>query len=1081
MALETAALKVGTAVGERAVRTWLSARSTGESSSRPLIELMRARFPDHLVRRKAERQLDDIADAVTARVMKLCAHEFPGLGEDDRHVVLAEVRDTLTRADLSDRALLAADADPVRLAREVRRALPAPKDLGEAQSRLYEVVLDECCDCLVRVVRHLPEFQPRAATEMLGRLSGLGEQMSAMLERLPARTLEAPDGTDRDTEFRRRYLEHVSQTLDSLELMGVRVERFRPRTPLSVAYISLSVTAARTRAAHDAWHDVPDEPATMRVESALSQGHRMLLRGEAGGGKSTLLRWLAVTAARGGFSGELAEWNGCVPFLVKLRSYADRDLPRPEQFLDLTAGALAGLMPTGWAHRQLASGRALLLIDGVDELTGGQRKAIKPWLRGLLAEFPAIRVVVTSRPSAARSSWLDEEGFAPAFLERMTPSDTRTLVEHWHEAIRGGTDLPCPPEQLPVVQARLLAHIDNAPHLRALAATPLLASMLCALNLDRASQLPPDRMGLYAAALEMLLERRDAERVIPSYGDVHLNRLQKMQVLQELAWRLSMTNRLELAKAPAVAWVEKVIAAMPGVRATGAQVLDYLLERSGVIREPVPGRIDFVHRTVQEYLTARAAAEVGDVEPLVMNAHRDQWREVVIMAAGHANGPLREALLDGLLSRMAAEPRHARRLKIVICGCLETLPSVPERLRAAVDGCLDDLIPPRDVGSARSLALAGQVVLDRLPTSLAGLSPAVARACVRTARLINGPGAIDVLAGYAADGRWQVRSELIEGWKYFEPEVYARQVLSHMEMASDFLTARTSGQLSALRVLPPRKHLSVYLPVTRDLSPLMAHRESLVALILTGDLTESAARTVRRLTALTQITLGQVAEIGFLSDLRNLTSVSLHDASQIADFSSLKSFPKLDRLSITYADKLTSWHQLPPLDRLDELSLCDTGLVTSVREIVERAPHLTVLRLKTQHRLTELDAISRLDLQQLILWDTQELDDISPLSGCRSLTWLDLDGTRIHDLRPLAGLERLTHLDLRNCRYLGDLSPLAQLPELRTLWLTDSTPGLDLAPLARNPHLTVRIMPRQDVRNGHLLGKRLKRFRTSTI
>ncbi|MFI7612601.1 hypothetical protein ACIBP6_15375 [Nonomuraea terrae] len=221
---------MGTAVDERTLRTWLTARSTDESARTPLVELMRIRSPDHFVRRKAERQLDDIADAVAARVLKLCGHEFPGLGDDDRLVVLAEVRDTLARADLSDRALLAADADPVRLARAIRATLPAPKDLGEARSRLYEVVLDECCDCLVRVVRHLPEFQPRAATEMLGRLSGLGEQLSAMLERLPVRTLEAPDGTDRDTEFRRRYLAHVSETLDNLEILGVRVERFRPRT-----------------------------------------------------------------------------------------------------------------------------------------------------------------------------------------------------------------------------------------------------------------------------------------------------------------------------------------------------------------------------------------------------------------------------------------------------------------------------------------------------------------------------------------------------------------------------------------------------------------------------------------------------------------------------------------------------------------------------------------------------------------------------------------------------------------------------------------------------------------------------------
>ncbi|TDD40950.1 hypothetical protein E1286_33655 [Nonomuraea terrae] len=185
MALETAALKVGTAVGERALRTWLTARSTDESTRTPLVELMRVRFPDHFVRRKAERQLDDIADAVVARVLKLCGHEFPGLGDDDRLVVLAEVRDTLARADLSDRALLSADADPVRLARAIRATLPAPNDLGEAQSRLYEVVLDECCDCLVRVVRHLPEFQPRAATEMLGRLSGLAQVAAPLRTRAP--------------------------------------------------------------------------------------------------------------------------------------------------------------------------------------------------------------------------------------------------------------------------------------------------------------------------------------------------------------------------------------------------------------------------------------------------------------------------------------------------------------------------------------------------------------------------------------------------------------------------------------------------------------------------------------------------------------------------------------------------------------------------------------------------------------------------------------------------------------------------------------------------------------------------------
>ena len=45
-----------------------------------------------------------------------------------------------------------------------------------------------------------------------------------------------------------------------------------------------------------------------------------------------------------------------------------------------------------------------------------------------------------------------------------------------------------------------------------LATTPLLCAMLCALHRERGRQLPYDRIELYEAGCEMLLERRDMER-----------------------------------------------------------------------------------------------------------------------------------------------------------------------------------------------------------------------------------------------------------------------------------------------------------------------------------------------------------------------------------------------------------------------------------------------------------------------------------------------------------------------------------------------------------------------------------------
>ena len=136
-----------------------------------------------------------------------------------------------------------------------------------------------------------------------------------------------------------------------------------PRAVLSVAYISLHVTAeeaAVERAAplkHAALTQAQADQgrtASMRAESALARFPRTLLRGPAGSGKSTLLRWIAVTAARSGFTGDLADWNGRVPFLVKLRSHVDGPLPGPE---DLVQGPISGLMPVGWVHRLLTQGR----------------------------------------------------------------------------------------------------------------------------------------------------------------------------------------------------------------------------------------------------------------------------------------------------------------------------------------------------------------------------------------------------------------------------------------------------------------------------------------------------------------------------------------------------------------------------------------------------------------------------------------------------------------------------------------------------------------------------------------------------
>ena len=79
----------------------------------------------------------------------------------------------------------------------------------------------------------------------------------------------------------------------------------------------------------------------------------------------------------------------------------------------------------------------------------------------------------------------------------------------------------------------------------------------------------------------------------------------------------------------------KVMEGLPA-DADASSVRRLFIERSGILREPIKGQVDFTHRTFQEFLGAQAALDEEDIGLLVKNSHDQQWREVVILAAGLA-------------------------------------------------------------------------------------------------------------------------------------------------------------------------------------------------------------------------------------------------------------------------------------------------------------------------------------------------------------------------------------------------------------------------------------------------------------
>ena len=995
MALMGALLRLGGAVANSVLSLWLG--PVVGDVSKVAVDTLLERVPNlgMIERRRTARQFDRMAEAVAEKLEPFLEAEFGGLPENERTAAVLAVADAFERTAVTTELLLAQDLDPLRLEAHVRAAAPRGRALLTAGGDvLYDHLLREACNYAVEIVVTLPPFASQAAREILRRETQIVELSQKVLSRLPEPALAGLYGED-DARFETQYRRTLARLLDTLELFGLDLEPISKRYVLSVAYITLS--ASDPEAGEDA------EGAYVRVNNALARGRRMLVRGNAGSGKTTLLQWLAVTSAREGFAGPLGVWNGSVPLFVQLRRHVDSELPPPERFLDDTTPSLAGAMPTGWVHRQLYNGRALVLVDGVDELPENQRQRAREWLLDLTTTFEDARYVVTSRSTAADERWLADAGFRHCMLQPMTLADVDSFVDHWHYAIRKALPDDADQARLDQLSTALKAALRARPAVRSLATSPLLCAMLCALHRERSEQLPQDRMELYRVALEMLLVRRDVDRRVAGVERLPLK--EKQLLLRDFAYWLVLNNYVDAEQTTAVERVAHKLASMPRVDEDSSMAFRYLLERSGVLRAPVEGRVDFVHRTFQEYLAAEEAMEQGHVGLLVNNAHQDQWREVVILAAGHATLRQRETLLRGLLQRGEREPEYRHRLHLLAVACLETSPEVPAELTAELRDALSRLVPPRSMPEAQAVASAGQLAVPLLREFQAERGR-IAAACVRALTLIGGDDALDALAAYGRDNRVEVINELLRAWESFELVEFAARVLADSPLRHGQLQVVSSAQLPSLRYLRRLRHL--VLPSLGYYHPV-------------NDL-----EAVRGLTALTQLE----------------ATVS----SDFSDLSPLASLKQLKRLKLINCMAVGDLAPLSKLTALQSLSLRGCGPLVDLRPLtgMEGLMHLILSGACGLHDLSALAELSQLQTLNL---SGSSVADLRPLANLTELRALDLSGSSLADLRPLANLSRLERLNLKVVRAVADLAPLANLSGLRTLDLSGSSVA-DVTPLA---------------------------------
>jgi formylglycine-generating enzyme required for sulfatase activity/predicted MPP superfamily phosphohydrolase/archaellum biogenesis ATPase FlaH len=364
------------------------------------------------------------------------------------------------------------------------------------------------------------------------------------------------------------------------------------------------------------------------VKALIAQNDYLVIEGHAGSGKTTLLKYLTYCLAQEDKNGfRIKGMDDFLPILILLKDLNDffHD-PAQKITNQLTAQTMlrwyfrckmGSVLSIETADKFLNAKKAVLLLDGLDELMPQHRDTVVNAFADLRIRNKGNKVVFTGRPHGIQGAVVKRFGEKRINILALNMDQVEEFVRKWFAYLYPGSSGTGSKNAQAMIE-----ETKGHPAIAAMIDNPMMLTAICILYHD-GKELPGQRAELYKKFIDNLLYRRfDDSEMVHDY-------------LKTLAYKMHTQDVRSVDRSIAVSVLKDIYKAKPNERKAEykrriQETFDYIEPKCGLLKLE-SGQFNFWHLTFQEFLTARYLVDNStDFAQAIKGYWKNDWYDEVI-------------------------------------------------------------------------------------------------------------------------------------------------------------------------------------------------------------------------------------------------------------------------------------------------------------------------------------------------------------------------------------------------------------------------------------------------------------------